>query len=313
MKQARRSVDICICTFRRDTVVETIKSLSQLRLSEALDVKVIVCDNDDKPSAKRLIQHIADQVALPIRYIHIPGRNISIARNALLDASAADLIAFVDDDETVTPGWLEALVLCMDAQSADVVLGPVRAIYGPEMPSWMVNGDFHSTLPVSRDGEILTGYTCNVLMRSSSPSIAGRRFKLELGRSGGEDTNFFSEIHEAGGKIAFAPNAWVEEIVPASRASFRWLAQRRFRMGQTHGRIIARDTSIVRRSINAAIAMSKVGFCAAAALVSLNSVSRIRNVLRGTLHAGTVAGQLGVRELNLYGESGPEGGRELTA
>ncbi len=31
---------------------------------------------------------------------------------------------------------------------ADVVLGPVRALYEPGAPDWMRSGDFHATRPV---------------------------------------------------------------------------------------------------------------------------------------------------------------------
>ena len=98
----------------------------------------------------------------------------------------------------------------------------------------MREGDFHSTLPVWVGDEIRTGYTCNVLLRLASPHVAGRRFNLALGRTGGEDTEFFSHMHADGGKIAFAERAYVYEPVTESRADLGWLAKRRFRFGQTH-------------------------------------------------------------------------------
>jgi hypothetical protein len=41
-------------------------------------------------------------LSLDCLYVHAPARNISIARNACLDAADAPLIAFIDDDETAT-------------------------------------------------------------------------------------------------------------------------------------------------------------------------------------------------------------------
>lgn len=302
MTRMARRLDICICTFRRPGLEDTLRSLAQLQLPLDIDVRVIVADNDDTPSARLLVERVAPEIGLPVRYVHAPARNISIARNACLDASDGDLVAFMDDDETATAGWLQALVLAMDDDHADVVLGPVHAHYGPDAPDWMRRGDFHSTRPVWRGGRIRTGYTCNVLIRSKSPSVFGRRFRLELGQSGGEDTTYFAEISDAGGVIEYAPEAWLEEVVPASRATLQWLARRRFRMGQTHGRLIAQGTSLPRRLKETAVASAKLGFCAAVALLSAPApVARNRGILRGLLHAGVIAGLMGVRELQQYG------------
>ena len=107
--------------------------------------------------------------------------------------------------------------------------------------------------PVWVHGEIRTGYTCNVLMRRASHGLAGRRFNLARGQTGGEDTEYFGALHEAGGVIAFAPNALTFEDVPRSERAFAgW--RRRFRTGQTHGRLLAE-----RRSAGAATQAAAIG------------------------------------------------------
>jgi glycosyltransferase involved in cell wall biosynthesis len=40
---------------------------------------------------------------------------------------SGDLIAFLDDDEEASPGWLAALIETQRRYDADVVFGPVRA------------------------------------------------------------------------------------------------------------------------------------------------------------------------------------------
>lgn len=311
MTPPTRRLDVCVCTFRRDVLEDTLRSFAALRAPLATDVRIIVADNDETPSARAIVERVSPEIGLPVRYIHAPARNISLARNACLDASDADLLAFIDDDETATSDWLAELVQTIDARGADVVLGPVRATYGTGAPLWMVEGEFHSTRPVWRSGKIDAGYTCNVLIRTAAPSVAGRRFRPELGRSGGEDTAFFAEVGAAGGIIDYAPQAWVEEIVPEARASLRWLAARRFRMGQTHGRLIARDAPLARRAVEVVIASSKLGYCGVAALMaSALPVRRNRGLLRGSLHAGVVAGLLGMRELQQYGTLPATGNRK---
>ena len=303
-----RSVDICICTFRRPELADTLRSIAALEKPAGFEIGVVVADNDDEPTARKLVKALAEALKLPIRYRHAPARNISIARNACLDASVSDFVVFIDDDETASPGWLVELVATALTTGATAVLGPVRASYRSDAPDWMRKGDFHSTLPVWVRGEIRTGYTCNVLLSMADESLRGRRFSLARGQTGGEDTEFFDHMVKAGGRIAFAPQAFVDEVVPRQRAAFDWLRRRRFRFGQTHGHLIGRGSGGLRRAGQVGLASAKAACCFGVALLTATSpVRRNRSVLRGIMHVGVVSGLVGVREIRQYGLTPREG------
>jgi succinoglycan biosynthesis protein ExoM len=294
-------VDICICTFRRPYLATTLRSVAALDLPPVKKIRVVGADNDDTPSARGSVEAVVAETGLPVTYIHAPARNISVARNACLDAATAPFLAFIDDDELATPGWLTALLAVMEGGDAAAVLGPVHAIYGPECPGWIRAGDFHSTLPALSDGKIATGCsTGNVLLRRDSPAVQGLRFREEFGKSGGEDTLYFSAIYKAGGRIVLAPAALVTEIVPPGRANFTWLIKRRFRSGQTHGVVLLESNTAglpgyLRRIT---LAAAKAAFCFGAALLNVFRPGRMRFwVLRGGLHAGVVGGRGGQRAI----------------
>lgn len=311
---AGRSIDICICTFRRPELADTLRSVAALDKPAGLEIGIVIADNDDEPSAQKLVKALAGELKLPVRYRHAPARNISIARNACLDASVADFVVFIDDDETASPGWLVELMATAEATGAAAVLGPVRAHYGQDAPAWMQKGDFHSTLPVWVRGEIRTGYTCNVLLRMTDASLRGRRFSLARGQTGGEDTEFFDAMVKAGGRIVFAPDAFVDEVVPRARAAFDWLRRRRFRFGQTHGHLIGRGTGGMRRAGQVGLASAKAAYCfGMAVLTAISPVRRNRSVLRGIMHVGVVSGLVGVREIRQYGLTSPEQGNKRAA
>jgi succinoglycan biosynthesis protein ExoM len=309
-----RSIDIGVCTFRRPELADTLRSLDAMEMPAGFDIRIIVADNDDTPTARDLVTELSQELTLPIHYRHCPARNISIARNACLDASIADFVAFIDDDETARPSWLAELVAMAGASGAAAVLGPVRARYRPDAPDWMRRGDFHSTLPVWVRGEIQTGYTCNVLLRMGSDSLRGRRFSLARGQTGGEDTEFFDQMYKAGGRIAFSPEAWVDEVVPRSRAAFDWLGRRRFRVGQTHGHLLGSSASGIGLVKQVGLASAKAVYCFASALpVVVSPVRRNRSVLRGIMHVGVVSGLVGIREIRLYGQPSPQEGGKRAA
>lgn len=285
------AIDVCICTFRRAHVADTIRSVSRLLLRPGWKVNIIVADNDVAPSAIRTVEAVAGEIDLDVTYIHAPASNISVARNACLDAATAPLAAFVDDDELVTPGWLGAMILAMENSDADVMLGPVSAVYDSICPTWIRKGDFHSTHPVVAGGEIRTGYSGNVVMRRLSPPVAGMRFRHDLGQ-GGEDTAFFSSIHRTGGVIGYAPAAVITEEVPRERATLKWLLKRYFRTGQTHAILLMEETSaaFANRARNIGAAAAKSLFCLCMTLPNAIRIDRMAYwLLRGTMHAGVVS------------------------
>ncbi len=300
-------IDIGICTYRRTELEQTLRSLAGLQVPPGVTVRIVVADNDSAPSARTLVYGMAGGLPFEIRYIHCPASNISLARNACLEAANGDFLIFMDDDQQVVSGdWLTELLSVANASGADAVLGPVLAVYDEEAPRWMRNGDFHSTRPVQVKGEIHTGYSGNALLRLASPVVAGRRFSLPLGRSGGEDTDYFTRLYRAGGRIAYSPGAAAREPVPTSRASFAWLAKRRFRSGQTHGRLTGEGLSRMSAAHQILLAVAKAGYCfGAAACAVFSTVRRNHYVLRGVLHAGAVVGLLGVREIRQYGDTAP--------
>jgi succinoglycan biosynthesis protein ExoM len=160
-----------------------------------------------------------------------------------------------------------------------------------DCPNWMVKGDFHSTRPVWVGDELKTGYTCNVLFRRCAPAIEGRRFRLDLGH-GGEDTVFFSDVWQAGGKIAYAPDARVTEAVAVERASWLWLVKRRFRFGQTHALVLMQEHGggMRGRAKLFGLAAVKAGVCFGAALLNVAGASRFWYwLLRASLHVGVAA------------------------
>ena len=226
-------IDVCVCTFRRSSVSKTIRSIGMQLLPKGIRARVIVADNDTEPTGKDVAAQAAADANLELIYVHAPARNISIARNACLEAATNDLIAFIDDDEIAEPGWLAGLYGTLTESGADIVFGRVRAIYEQGLAPWVSQADLHSIEPVVLPGgRIETGYTANVLFRRS---VSGtHRFDPALGITGGEDDVFFSRLSKEGALLAYNPAAVVEEEVPAKRGRMKWLVQRAFRSGQTY-------------------------------------------------------------------------------
>ena len=305
LQRSNTLVSLCVCTFRRPQLALTLGSLAELQTVEGMTFEIVIADNDLTQSAAPIAKSFAATAPWPVVYVHAPSENISLARNACLEAASGRYLAFIDDDETAAPDWIVELMSVMQRENAAAVLGPVQAVYEETAPAWMQGNAVHSTFPVFVKGQIETGYTCNVLLDRGSEAVDRLRFNLASGKTGGEDTEYFTRLRKAGGTIGYAPAAWVHEPVPASRASMSWLAKRRFRMGQTHGRLLRENG--VGRITGIATAAAKVGACLGLAANTLHSPAGWRrNALRGLLHAGTISGLLGLREIVQYGAAQPK-------
>lgn len=300
-------VAVAVCTFQRPMLTNTLRTLEEQILPSNMRLSIIVIDNDKQLCARDTVDRFAKQSRHEVVYRHAPYANISIARNAALEeADRRDwrVFAFIDDDELAPPDWLNTLVVRLAQGDADVVVGPIRAIYTADAPQWMQSLRIHDTHPeLGPDGRPIAGHSCNVIMNLGSDALSGRRFDLARGVSGGEDTAFFNDAVEDGARLAIAPRALLDEPVTASRARLSWLLKRRFRMGQTHGSLLRSHKSMRGRLITLPLAFSKVIYCAAFAVLSSPfSVPRNANLLRGALHFGTVASLIGIRDVAIYGQ-----------
>lgn len=297
-------MEICvaICTYKRLSIKATLESIAKQRLPNNLTIKVLVADNDETNKAEGFIRDCAEEFRLKLEYVHAPSNNISIARNVCLDNAQADWMACIDDDEIASIDWIANLYESAIQENAAVVFGPVKAIYPKSTPEWMESCDFHSFTPTAVKGIYKTGASGNAFVNLNHHACKGIRFDLALGKSGGEDSNFFSNVFSNGGYFVFAPNALVTEDVALHRASLSWLLKRKFRFGQTCGALLLDNGQSMMSKINNILkALCKFLYCYLMCLFCLlNTNKKYRWLLRGTLHLGVFAKLLGKKEIKQY-------------
>ncbi|HCX09459.1 MAG TPA: hypothetical protein DHU81_03680, partial [Hyphomonas sp.] len=49
---AELTIDICVCTYRRPSIEDTLRSLDRQTLPDGVSARAIVIDNDETPSAR---------------------------------------------------------------------------------------------------------------------------------------------------------------------------------------------------------------------------------------------------------------------
>jgi glycosyltransferase involved in cell wall biosynthesis len=284
-------VAVCVATYRRREGVRTLlASLDAVDLAPIpAELTIVIVDNYPDAPAFENGDEAARASRWPVIYLHEPRRGIVAARNRCLSAvpETAEFVAFVDDDESVTPGWLQAMLGTFEETGATAVQGPMVPRYEAEPPAWLVELGVFRIGPFVQGERLHSAATGNSMIRAGFLREHRLRFDPRFNESGGEDEEFYTRLREAGGRIHAAAGADVYDIVPAQRMTLRWYLRRRFRMGNTLGRIaLMHGQGRARRAVKGVLA---IGYgVVVAAFLGFGSRSRAIDAL------GQVARGLGM-------------------
>ncbi len=235
-------ISIVIPTYRRpEWLRETLAScLRQTGMAEGA-YEIVVVDNCPERSAEATVAAVSSGTTVPVTYVAEPRSGVSHARNAGVRASRGTSIAFIDDDELATDGWLAALLDAQRRFDADVVWGPVLGRVEGRRGANAAFAEAFYTRDLARPTGPLDRFcgTGNSLIRRSTCIDGPEPFDLRTNFTGGEDDLFFEALQRRGRRFVWAQDAAVYERVPEDRARYRHIWLRSFIKGQGPSMICA--------------------------------------------------------------------------
>lgn len=214
-------------------------NLEKQKTEELFSYSIVVVDNDKLESARHTVQSHAQQSKNNILYVLEPEQNIALARNRAVENATGDFIAFIDDDEFPEHNWLLNLYKASQEFHADGVLGPVRPYFDTEPPSWVVRGklcereSFYTGTVLQKSKYTRTG---NVLLNRKLFLNKDNLFDPFLGKSGGEDIDFFGRLIRKKHKFVWCNEAIVNEKVPRERLNRSYFIKRALLQGVVSSR-----------------------------------------------------------------------------
>jgi succinoglycan biosynthesis protein ExoM len=233
----RSGLAVGLCTYkRRESLRRTLSHVAAAAAGLSEPPSVIVVDNDGQdPEVERTVREFSARSRLGVCYAVESKPGISAARNTVFaqaDALRVRFLAMIDDDEWPSPGWLQELLAAQARASATVVGGPVRPVFPDEAAALRRYARFWAVDRQFLQGRPFVYCTCNFLIDLQAIAAVPRPlFDDAFGLSGGGDTVFFRSLFFDGHSMVWSEQAFVYEEVPPSRASFAWIRQRRFRVG----------------------------------------------------------------------------------
>src|SRR4051812_48918391 len=235
------------------------------------DLRVAVCTNRSPDVALDALREQVPPEALQVvvsgrrdpAFLSEPRPGLSHARNRALAWAAeagADVLAFVDDDAVVDPGWYEALKARWDEAPADVACigGPIRPRFSAPPPLWFSDGIAHVLTLLDRGREVRdldpdreAVYGANISFRVE-PLRAVGGFDPSLGHAGarvsfGEEDEAQRALARLGYRVRYVPDAGVTHVIPADRLTRASFLRRRFAFGKALGRRGGRSRSVAAR------------------------------------------------------------------
>lgn len=131
MNPTRIELSVIIPTKDRSAFLhDTLLSLIDATNGVASKVECLVIDNGSVDSTSEIVRNFSACSPFAVRYVFEPCPGLHVGRNLAAQISNAPILAYLDDDVIVQPGWASA-ILNRFASSPDIVL-----LGGPCVPFW---------------------------------------------------------------------------------------------------------------------------------------------------------------------------------
>lgn len=187
-------ISVIVPTYRPQLYIwECLQSLAGQTLSIDLYEIIIVLNGCNEPFHSQIQQYIIDHLsAHQVQLIQTDTGGVSNARNLGLDAAKGDYITFIDDDDYISPTYLEELYTLAD-ENTIVLAYPYAFNDGKpniQLPYRITNAydyciKFNSQTIASKARKFFSGPCMKLIPRSS---IQDRRFNTRF--KNGEDCLF---------------------------------------------------------------------------------------------------------------------------
>lgn len=225
---------IILCTYNRaHWLGDALRSLLKLRTAEGRDYEILVVDNASTDNTPDVVAEIASEAPVPVRCVRETRQGLSAARNRGIAEARGEWLAFFDDDERAVEEWLLELRATIDAKNVRAAGGSVHLITSDD-DAEMLSPALQKILAPGGREEQESKFSPKHSLNGGNQILHWSVFD-EIGNyeetwtEGGEDTQFFMRLYNAGIEAWYNPKAIVLHLVPPYRTSpdyVEWLSLR---------------------------------------------------------------------------------------
>jgi glycosyltransferase involved in cell wall biosynthesis len=224
-------ISVILPTYNRaDMLRGALESICQQETAGEFCYEVIVVDNASTDATKSIIQQVAAQSPVPLRYFYHSEPGPAPARNCGLKQSQGEWLAFFDDDELANADWLHHLYCAALKTGAPIIGGAVQLDVTPETRARLNHFVRTTSLREIDYYSTIQRYT-NKRLPGTNNALVARQVFQTIGDfnvaivGGGSDSDFFLRALQAGMDLYYSPQAIVKHRVAPNRLTvdyFRW-------------------------------------------------------------------------------------------
>jgi len=224
-------ISVILCTYNRSqSLRKALDSVVASLLTDLVDWEVVVVDNNSRDQTREVIEEFCHRYPGCFRYLFEGQQGKSYALNTGVREARGQILAFMDDDVSVEPAWLQNLVAVFQDSSCAGAGGRILPMGDFVPPHWLALDGPHNlagalcayTDPGDLPGELKhPPYGANMAFRKEMFEKYGY-FRTDLGprpnseiRS--EDTEFGRRVMAGGERLCYVPSAIVYHEVHQSR------------------------------------------------------------------------------------------------
>jgi glycosyltransferase involved in cell wall biosynthesis len=241
-------ISVVVSTYNRCSMLRrTLESLLG-ECSSGIPVEILVVDNNSTDSTGAFVRTLIAEGHSQLRYLSEPRQGVSYARNAGIINARSPIVAFVDDDVHVTPGWLRTINEVFEAHpDLECVGGRILPEWEAEPAPWLTR-EHWAPLAIQDYGDGPFLVTTENRLCLTSGNLACRRHvfdriglwstatqRIKDGIGSLEDEEFMRRLWQAGAHVMYLPDLVAVTTVPRERLAKRY--HRRWHTG--HGRFYA--------------------------------------------------------------------------
>jgi glucosyl-dolichyl phosphate glucuronosyltransferase len=238
------SITVILCTYNRcESLATALNSAAALQLPCSVEWEVLVVDNNSSDQTRDLVEEFCRRYSDRFRYLFEPQQGLSHARNAGIRGARGDIIAFMDDDVTVEPTWLQNLTATLHDGHWAGAGGRIVPAWNCLPPRWLPLGDRYGLAPLAifdlgtEPGQLAEApFGANMAFRRAMFEKYGL-FRTDLGRCAStmisnEDTEFGGRLLDGGERLIYEPSAIVYHPVPENRVQKKYFLAWSFGKGR---------------------------------------------------------------------------------
>lgn len=298
---------VLICTHNRSQLLgHAIASLNAARRpAEGVQLLVVAnhCSDGTHDFLEAYVNDPGDR--LPLRWIAEPTAGKSHALNRALPEVDTPLVAFVDDDQGVDAGYLEAVRdAAQGSPEADLFCGRILPDWDGSEPGWVHDqGPYRiypfpmphfelGPLPRPLTAEVALPGGGNLFLRTPWLSRIGM-FATDLGPSGhdlggSEDSDWVLRALRLGARLHYAPAVLQYHYVDTARLTLGYLMRKAYK--RTASTVSLHEGAAVQRRGVPAYVYRKLAGYALRALTALGADRRRFYLMRSAAALGEIAG-----------------------